>query len=462
MMSGRKFGEISRRVAKARGLPPATRDRIAREVNDHLEDARQEYESIGHSHRKAVRLAARDFGDVRKTRTDLGRAWRGRRTVLFPETPGEGKASFWIYDARLLAVILAVVLLLRWQVVAAYHIPTKSMEPTLHGHEIEGDRILVNKLYFRFYAPDRWQIAVFADDRENRNLIKRVVGLPGEILTIENGDLYADGEILRKPPEVEADLLVPVFLEDRDVTAQVRGYESSGLDSWEAVGEWTETESGFFAVPDEEGKACLAWNDEIRNDVPGDRAGSQVVGDLVLSFVVTPDRGAETVGAVLREGIDEFQVLFPVGEGETVLRRNREVVASAPGVHLVEQRPAAIRFANVDDLVSVRLDGVEVLRFEVPSASTADDADDSRPPAEFGVRGMRSSALFSHVALSRDIHYLTGHEDRYRIPDDHYFMMGDNSGNSEDSRSKGSVSSSRLIGRPLMVIWPLKRVKVVR
>jgi len=460
----RRFDRIARKVSNTRALPTTARQRVNLEVRDHLEDARAEYESIGCSRRQATRMAARDFGDVRKIRTDLGRAWRGRRTVLFPEAPGEGRAALLIYDARIILFILAIVVLLRWQVVAAYHIPTKSMEPTLHGDEQNGDKILVNKLYFLIYAPERWQVAVFVDEEGDRNLIKRIVGLPGETLTIRNGDVYGDGQILRKGREVQDELLVPVYRRGRDVTAEVRGHEETGLSPWEPIGEWNEVGGGFFAVPDEAGTALLSWDDEIYDDILEDGPGSHLAGDLVLSFTVTPDRGTETIGAVLLEGRDEFELRIPVGGGDTVLMRNEEIVATAAGAFLPQKKAGRVRFANLDDLVTVSIDDREVICYEVPDASVSEDADrdEFKAPAQFGMRGKGGSALFTQLTLSRDIHYVAGDDVSYAVPDHHYFMMGDNSDNSQDSRSTGAVDGARFIGRPMLVIWPFRRMKVVR
>ncbi len=47
------------------------------------------------------------------------------------------------------------------------------------------------------------------------------------------------------------------------------------------------------------------------------------------------------------------------------------------------------------------------------------------------------------------------------IPEGEYFMMGDNRGNSQDSRFWGTLSQNRFIGRAVFVFWPLNRIKVL-
>ena len=72
----------------------------------------------------------------------------------------------------------------------------ESMSPTLS----DGDFLLVDKLSYRFKDPGRFDIIVFPYKFENNtNFIKRVVGLPGESIFIdETGKIYINGEILNE------------------------------------------------------------------------------------------------------------------------------------------------------------------------------------------------------------------------------------------------------------------------
>jgi signal peptidase I len=81
-------------------------------------------------------------------------------------------------------------------VMEAFWIPSGSMIPTL---EI-GDRVLVNKFIYRFTDPRRRDIIVFESvDNSNEDLIKRVVGLPGDKIAVRGGKLFVNGEPQKEP-----------------------------------------------------------------------------------------------------------------------------------------------------------------------------------------------------------------------------------------------------------------------
>ena len=81
-------------------------------------------------------------------------------------------------------------------VMEAFWIPSGSMIPTL---EI-GDRVLVNKFIYRFTEPKRGDIIVFQSvDNPKEDLIKRVVGLPGDEIAVRRGKLFLNGEPQKEP-----------------------------------------------------------------------------------------------------------------------------------------------------------------------------------------------------------------------------------------------------------------------
>jgi len=92
------------------------------------------------------------------------------------------------------AFVLA--LILRAFVVQAFWIPSGSMLPTLH----EGDRILVAKFWNWFQEPSRGSIYVFKyPDDPDRDFIKRIIGLPGDEINIQNGVVYINKNPIDEP-----------------------------------------------------------------------------------------------------------------------------------------------------------------------------------------------------------------------------------------------------------------------
>lgn len=107
----------------------------------------------------------------------------------------------------LILIAFGLALLMKTFLVQAFWIPSESMEPVL----VRGDRVLVNKLAFRFREPRRGEVVVFARETEQRprgpirraidflteglgaaspgeeDLIKRIIGLPGETVDMRDG-----------------------------------------------------------------------------------------------------------------------------------------------------------------------------------------------------------------------------------------------------------------------------------
>lgn len=78
-----------------------------------------------------------------------------------------------------------------------------------------GDRILVLKCIYQFLEPKQWDVIVFRNPLSPRvNYIKRLVGRPGETIEIIDGDVYINGQISRKPPNVQDELWMPVYDND--------------------------------------------------------------------------------------------------------------------------------------------------------------------------------------------------------------------------------------------------------
>lgn len=118
---------------------------------------------------------------VDRERVSLARAFGGRSVLR--ETG----------ETVLLAVIVFLVLN---AMTARFRVHGLSMEPTLH----DGQYLLISKMSYWFGDPQRGDVIVFhPPTRPGEDYIKRIVGLPGERISIEAGRIVVDGEPIDEP-----------------------------------------------------------------------------------------------------------------------------------------------------------------------------------------------------------------------------------------------------------------------
>lgn len=93
----------------------------------------------------------------------------------------------------LVCITVALILSLLITKYVAHHtsVEGSSMEPTLFN----GDQLIVEKFSYYFHDPERYDVIVFPFS-ENVSYIKRIIGLPGDIIQIKNGVVYLNGEIM--------------------------------------------------------------------------------------------------------------------------------------------------------------------------------------------------------------------------------------------------------------------------
>jgi signal peptidase I len=96
------------------------------------------------------------------------------------------------------AIIVALVI--KTFVMQAFFIPSESMVPLLQ----KGDRVLVNKLSYHLHDINRGDVVVFErpdgeTDDQIKDLIKRVIALPGEKVVIKDNHVYVDDKQLDEP-----------------------------------------------------------------------------------------------------------------------------------------------------------------------------------------------------------------------------------------------------------------------
>jgi signal peptidase I len=138
-----------------------------------------------------------------------------------PQRTDDKPRSFVREMPLLILIAFVIALVLKTFLVQAFYIPSQSMEHTL----MPGDRVLVNKLSYKVGDIHRFNVVVFSNpdptavpDRgavlgflhwlgeglgfaqpENEDLIKRVIGLPGDTVEIKDNVVYVNGKALNEP-----------------------------------------------------------------------------------------------------------------------------------------------------------------------------------------------------------------------------------------------------------------------
>ncbi len=374
----------------------------------------------------------------------------------------------------------------------------RRVDLTKLADETFGDRLLVDKLVYRVRPPRRWEAAVFrcpVDDK--KPYVKRVIGLPGEAVRVFDGDVYANGVLLRKTLPQVRETRIPVFQMDHPPRPDGWAFR------WEVgpvVGSPKLPATKSPTLPDiadvvqdtrlvldaTSGPVGLTYRnrdlDTKRTDFVRDRLaynGSMrrewvPVHDFVISCDIEVVSGGGAFAVRLGDGADTVKADVPIGAtpGEAVMAHEGGPQAVAGGVVMKPGKRYHLEFALVDRRVTLAIDGVELTAPidlpPVPGGRGSDPAGSRKGldrPLQLGVSG--ASVVLHHLTLYRDIHYRSeegkhGTRNEYRLPADEYFVLGDNSANSQDSREWDvpGVPERYFLGKPFLIHQPLKAVQV--
>jgi signal peptidase I len=328
-----------------------------------------------------------------------------------------------------------------------------------------GDRILVLKTIFQFVEPNRWDVVVFKTPFAPRiNYIKRLLGRPGEKLQIIDGDVYINGKIARKPPKIQEELWMPVYNNDYQPVQPEEGnfnghawrqpFENTSGSTWKLA---TSSDPTCFSLESAKDQVnTLIYNSAVGNDFRAAYSYNQPasyqflpnVSDLRLSFYADINANAGMIGIAL----SKYQVTYKAsvepnglmlitssqdGKPETVLARKKiEKLPTGPFV--------PVNFANVDHMLVFNVGENQLVRDMGRDSNSIGNPDDIEPGARILASGKVS---LNHISLDRDIYY-TGNSigpggRKEKLPrgtepvilgKDDFFMLGDNSPSSFDSR----------------------------
>lgn len=374
-----------------------------------------------------------------------------------PEETPTPRSKPWRDNIEAMAMAVIMALVLKCFLVEAYKIPTGSMQPTLMGFEVEGpsgsvgifDRILVDKLSYRLRDPMRWEVVVFQYPLDrSKTFVKRAVGLPGEELRIAHGDLWSRAhpgeawQILRRSYGVQAEMWRRLDPLEPEESSWLQVGDRSN--PWEFEGRAIRARGGGEARFGESGpvrdRYDHGYDDTIAPLVPK-KGGENLVGDLRVEAQVTALPGCEAVELVIHEGELEYAFALPGpaapdGATPTIELRSPVPRAGDPAPTVVRGepwrlpagRPVRVAAQNLDDLLELFIDGEPLLAQEVERAA--------RPAAAALLRVFGEGADLGGLMVLRDIYYTTAGAKTVetKIPEGHYFVLGDNTQDSADSR----------------------------
>ncbi|HLR70106.1 MAG TPA: signal peptidase I [Pseudogracilibacillus sp.] len=118
----------------------------------------------------------------------------------------------WADWLKIFVIALLFALIVRKFIFSPIIVDGPSMQPTLYDR----DQMIVNRFIYNFKEPDRFDIVIFHASEE-KDFIKRVIGLPGEHVKVENNILFIDGVQVDQPflePDEEAPIDYPIITND--------------------------------------------------------------------------------------------------------------------------------------------------------------------------------------------------------------------------------------------------------
>jgi signal peptidase I len=343
-----------------------------------------------------------------------------------------------------------------------------------------GDHLLVNKSVYTWRKPRRWEMAVFrCPAADGKAFVKRVIGLPGESVLIQDGDIYINGELARKTLAEVKSMCIPVFDnncqppqtwacrwgtkpgQERAVVdgTRLRLHDRGSADSWHwlAYRNWNLDGDKIQSIRDE---YTYNGGDSNRRAVP--------VHDFLLEADVEIAQGSGAVAFGVTDGEEWVIAEMAAGEnqGGSRLLGGSSVDwltphRAAPDFHLKPGKTYHVEVAFVDRRATLAVDSKVVFApvdFQAIGRRLPVDH-----PVRLGVRGVQ--AEFNNVRIFRDVHYTEAGRHAVREPlqlmAGEYFVLGDNSPNSDDSRfwsdAEGGplpVPEANFLGKPFLVHLP--------
>jgi len=333
----------------------------------------------------------------------------------------------------------------------------------------EGDQLLVHKLPWIFSDVDRWEPMVFRRlDQATTAFVKRVVGLPGESVQVIDGNIYANGRICRKTLAQQRGLAVAVY-DDRFRPA-------GGSKRWTHGPGWSDHPAAFRFAAMAGSTSWLVYHhrdieqagavrDRYAYNPREPRSRTRAVAEVLVSFDVISSGTPARLTVALDTGRHRVAWVRDPTAGQQWLTIDGQRVRSTALALPDPGDRQGLEFSTIDRTLRAAVDGQLVLP---PLALSETDQHGGSGSGELLKLGASTGDLEIHdVRIDRDVYYRDtngqhGTSSPWQLGPDEYFMLGDNSPVSLDSRSwlHPAVPRRLVIGRPLLVHLPSRQWQV--
>lgn len=273
-----------------------------------------------------------------------------------------------------------------------------------------GDRLLIDRSAYLRREPKRWEVVVLRNpDTKNGLSVKRIVGLPGETLQIREGNLWIDGAILKKPIVHQRSLRLPIRIDGKPIT------------------------------------------DAIDYNMGLSRELEYLHDFMITASLHIPAEGWVILG--INDGNSKHQVKLSMSDGVIGLFENevhsKDFQLNGATIERIQRGQVRVEFSNFDRQLLFAIEEKEL--FRLPLATDASAVGVVHP---FQVETSDSSVKLEDVQYFRDV-YWTQHpvgtvspgSMTYQLGENEFFLLGDNSPISLDSRIWGPVPREMLLGR---------------
>jgi DNA-directed RNA polymerase subunit RPC12/RpoP/type IV secretory pathway protease TraF len=337
-----------------------------------------------------------------------------------------------------------------------------------------GDAVLVDRWPLLTRAPHRGEVIAYDDPHDRGVAVKRIAGLPGEKIAIRGGDLFADGQIIRKSLAEFWQTAVLVH-DDGHRPKSIANAQPLRWRPQNAASHWQPAGDGYRFEPEDpssnseqdwveylhwRGDASLTPRDEpaaILDNDPHNQAlfrRLNEIHDLLLTCEAELSTGAVLTTAVFVRGV-WLQVELHGSGGTISASQDGHLLARTAAKRKLTGRPLTIAMGHFDSQLVLAIDGEALLvhPLDVPSTPTSAGGN-AVPRLKIAAAG---PATIRQLRLWRDLYLLEPHgTDRpwaaqQPLADGEYFMLGDNPPVSIDSRHWQPSGISRRQLRGLVI-----------